>query len=234
MATHVITGAGSGIGAVIAARLRDRGDALVLVARSEARAATMRHEFPNAMFLVADLAAPEALSEALALTDLPEACDSLIHAAGVVDLGAVEQLTTEAWRSQLTVNVIAPAELTRLLLPRLRTARGHVVCVNSGAGLRTSPGWSAYAASKHALKAFADGLRAEEEPNGLRVTSVYPGRTATPMQRRVHEQEGQAYDPAQFIAAESVATAVLAALDLPRDAHLVDVMIRYGGPRKSA
>ncbi len=89
---------------------------------------------------------------------------------------------------------MAPAELTRLLLPQLRAARGHVVFVNSGAGLRANPEWGAYAASKHGLKALADALRGEEADHGVRVTSVYPGRTATPMQEKVHRQEGKEYD----------------------------------------
>ena len=81
--------------------------------------------------------------------------------------------------------------LTRVCLPALRAARGTVVFVNSGAGLVAHPQWSAYAASKHGLRALADALRAEEQEHGVRVTTVFPGRTATPMQQRVHEQEGK-------------------------------------------
>jgi NADP-dependent 3-hydroxy acid dehydrogenase YdfG len=103
-----------------------------------------------------------------------------------------------------------------------------VVFVNSSAGLRANPDWSAYAASKHGLRALADSLRAEEAASGVRVTSVYPGRTATAMQERVHAQEGKEYDPADWIKAESVASAVVAALDLPRDAEMTDVTVRPG------
>ncbi len=138
-------------------------------------------------------------------------------------------LTPALWEQQLAVNLVAPAELTRLLLPVLRVSRGHVVFVNSGAGLRASPGWSAYAASKHGLRALADALRQEEAEHGVRVTSVYPGRTATPMQERVHRQEGQEYDAARFITPDAVATTILAALDLPRDAHLTDLTVRPQG-----
>jgi NADP-dependent 3-hydroxy acid dehydrogenase YdfG len=104
-----------------------------------------------------------------------------------------------------------------------------VIMVNSGAGLYAHAEWSAYAASKHGLKALADALRAEEHGNGVRVTSVYPGRTATPMQEKVHRQEGRDYDAARWIDPESVATAVLTALDLPRDAELTDLTVRPGG-----
>ncbi|MBD7956827.1 SDR family oxidoreductase [Microbacterium sp. Sa4CUA7] len=228
MALHMLTGAGSGIGAALAARLQARGDDLILLARSDARATELRERFPGAQTVVADLAAPGDLAAALAAQALPARLDSLLHVAGVVDLGPVAELPVAKWTSQLDVNLVAPAELTRLLLPALRAARGQVLFVNSGAGLRAAPEWSAYAASKHGLKALAESLRAEEAPHGVRVSSVYPGRTATAMQERVHEQEGRAYEPADFIDPASVVTSILTVLDLPRDAQIPDLTIRPG------
>lgn len=226
--THVITGAGSGLGRAIAHRLAARGDRLVLLARDEARAAELVAEFPGGLPIAADLRHPESLATAVADAGLPDSIDSLIHAAGVVDLGRVADLPLEAWTSQLTVNLISAAELTRVLLPAVRAARGQVLFLNSGAGLTAHPEWSAYAASKHGLKALADALRGEEAPHGVRVTTVYPGRAATPMQQKVHEQEGQTYDASRFIDPESVATAVLTALDLPRDSVISDLTVRPG------
>lgn len=226
--THLITGAGSGIGLAIARRLADRGDRLILIGRSRARADELAALLPGAVGVAADLRHPESLADALAAADLPGALDTVIHGAGIVELGPVAELRPSAWTDQLTVNLVAAAELTRLSLPAVRAARGQVLFVNSGAGLTAHPDWSAYAASKHGLKALADALRGEEAPHGVRVTTVYPGRTATPMQEEVHRQEGRAYDPAAFIDPESVATTVLAALDLPRDALVPDVSVRPG------
>jgi len=228
MALHFLTGAGSGIGEALATRIVDRGDDLVLLARSEDRALALRDRFPGATTVVADLAEPERIAAALGGQRLPERLDSLIHIAGVVELGRVDALPVASWVWQLHVNLIAPAELTRVLLPALRSASGQVVFVNSGAGLRTSPEWSAYAASKHGLKALADGLRAEEAAHGVRVSSIFPGRTATPMQEQVHEQEGRPYDPSEFIDPESVVTGILTMIDLPRDAQITELMMRPG------
>ncbi|MFJ5264442.1 SDR family oxidoreductase [Streptomyces sp. NPDC088387] len=226
MATHVITGAGSGIGAAVARRLHARGDELVLHARDAGRAKELAADFPGARTLVGDLAEPSRLSWALSHQTLPEHVDSLLHIAGVVDLGPVGELTPKSWQHQLAVNLVAPAELTRLFLPQLRTARGQVLFVNSGAGLNAHADWSAYAASKHGLKALADSLRYEEHPHGVRVTSVFPGRTASPMQVKVHQQEGREYDPSKWIDPESVATTIVTALDLPRDAEITNVTVR--------
>jgi NAD(P)-dependent dehydrogenase (short-subunit alcohol dehydrogenase family) len=157
---------------------------------------------------------------------LPERLDSVVHAAGVVALGTVADLSVQDWARQLRVNLVAPAALTRVALPALRAARGTVVLVNSGAGLFAHPQWSAYAASKHGLRALADSLRAEEAPHGVRVTSVYPGRTATPMQEEVHRQEGKAYDATAWIQPQTVVDAVLHVLDLPGDATIPDLTIK--------
>jgi NADP-dependent 3-hydroxy acid dehydrogenase YdfG len=228
MPTHLLTGAGAGIGAALAKALSARGDELVLLARNEDRAAALRDEYAGCRTLVADLADPSGLAAALAEQALPDRLDSLVQVAGVVDLGQVGELAADVWRRTVDVNLLAPAELTRLCLPALRASRGHVVLVNSGAGLHANPGWSAYAASKHGLRALADSLRGEERTSGVRVTSVYPGRVATAMQAKVHAQEGKEYDPSDWVAPESVATAVLTALDLPRDAEMTDVRVSPG------
>ncbi|MEV5041158.1 SDR family oxidoreductase [Microbacterium sp. LMI1x-1-1.1] len=226
--TIVLTGAGSGIGQLLAERLTERGDRLILVARDASRATDLQSRHPGAGAIVADLARPASLAAAVAASDLPDRIDAIVHAAGIVDLGHVADLTVQSWQDQLAVNLVAPAELTRLLLPRVRAARGQVLFVNSGAGLAAHPQWAAYAASKHGLKALADALRGEEAVHGVRVTTVYPGRTATPMQAQVHAQEGRDYDADAWIQPASVVTAVLTALDLPRDAVITDLSVKPG------
>lgn len=229
MTQHVLTGAGSGIGAALARRLVDRGDSLVLVARNAARAEALTTDFPQAQVLVADLADPGTLNGIGRQVDGP--VDSLVHVAGVVELGPIERLRLADWEEQITVNLTAPAVLTRELLPHLRRAGGTVVFVNSSAGLSASAGWSAYAASKFGLRAFADALRAEEVDRGVRVSTIYPSRTATPMQEKVHEQEGRTYDSSRWIGVETVVDTILHVLDLPRDATIPDVTVRPVVPR---
>lgn len=226
---HVLTGAASGIGLALAHRLAGRGDDLVLVARSRARADELGRTFPRAQLLVADLADPGTLNGLGRQVD--GEVDTVLHVAGVVDLGRVDRLRLAEWEEQVTVNLTAPAVLTRELLPHVRASHGTIVFVNSSAGLTASAGWSAYAASKFGLRAFADALRAEEVEHGVRVSTVYPSRTATPMQEKVHEQEGRTYDASRWISVDTVVDTIVHVIDLPADATIPDVTVRPVVPR---
>lgn len=219
----LITGASGGIGAALARDLAGT-HSLILQGRDAEKLSALCAQVGGTP-LVLDLTRPETFGSAL---ERLGRVTNLIHNAGVVELGAVAEQPHPVWSHTLAVNVIAPAELTRLLLPAVRAERGTVVFVNSGAGLRANPGWSSYAASKFALKALADALRDEEAARGVRVTTVYPGRTATPMQQKVRSQEGAAYDPSQFIDPATVAATIRFVLDAPRDATLPDVTVRPG------
>ncbi len=237
--THVLTGAGSGIGREVARRLTDRGDRVILLARTEERVDDLVREFPSYYSAhpvdLADLDTVDAFARELGRgRPAIDRIDSLVHVAGVVDLGPVADLDAANWQHHLDVNLTAPALLTAGLLPLLRPGHGTVVFVNSTAGLAASAGWSAYAASKFGLRALADSLRAEEAAYGVRVTTVFPSRTATPMQEQVHEQEGLLYDPSRWIRPETVADEIVRILDLPSDATITDVTVRsatVGGPR---
>ncbi len=224
---HLVTGAGSGIGAALATLLAERGDGLVLVARSAARAEEMVQRFPRATTVIADLAAPGTLHGLGREVEGP--VDSLVHCAGIVDLARIADQRLDDWQRQLDVNLTSPAMLTRELLPHLRASAGTVVFVNSTSGLSASATWGAYAASKFGLRALAESLRAEEAPSGVRVTTVFPSRTDSPMQRLVHEQEGKEYDATRWIRPSTVAAVILHALDLPRDATIPEITIRPGG-----
>ncbi|MGC1265320.1 MAG: SDR family NAD(P)-dependent oxidoreductase, partial [Candidatus Acidiferrum sp.] len=123
-------------------------------------------------------------------------------------------------------NVEGPYALTQAVLPMMKARRGQIVFINSSVGLTARAGVGAYAASKHALKAIADALRAEVNESGVRVISVYPGRTATPQQEKIHELEGRAYNAERLLQPEYVAQAVLNALEMPRTAEVTDIQIR--------
>jgi len=218
----LITGASRGIGAAIANELAPT-HRLLLGGRNSGTLDERAAQLPDAAPWPVDLADADAVAEAAAAID---GLDVLVHSAGVAELGRIDDTGPAAWRSNMEMNLVAVAELSRLLLPALRARQGHVVVINSGSGLHARAGWAPYAASKFAVRAFADALRAEEEDTGVRVTSIYPGRTATDMQREISAAEDQAYDPQRFLRPESVASAVAGAVHATPDAHPTEVVLR--------
>jgi NADP-dependent 3-hydroxy acid dehydrogenase YdfG len=222
MPTALITGASGAIGSAIAAAL-SATHTLLLAGRSSDRLDAVAGRLGATTFPL-DLTNPEEIEASCEIVD---ELDVLVHNAGVSIPGHVAESDVDEWRATFAVNVFGVVALTLALLPALRRARGQVVFINSGAGRSVSPGMASYSASKFALRAFADSLR-NDEPD-LRVTTIYPGRTDSAMQRELVAFEGDDYDPANFLRPETVAAVVAGAVATPPDGHVHEVVLR---PRK--
>ncbi len=225
MSTTIVTGASGGIGSAVVRRFRERGDEVVAVGRNPEKIKEL-----DARPVVVDLARPRDIAAALDPV-VPDELAVLVHCAGVIELAAIADTTPEAWLEQLTVNLVAAAEVTRCALPALRRAGGHVVFVNFFSGHGVTPGWGPYAASKFGLRALADALREEEERNGVGVTSIYPACTATEMQRQIREGHGRRYKPEAYIQPETVASLVYQAATAPRDARVTELTVTMASLR---
>ena len=228
-AKHVlITGASSGIGRALTLSLAHAEASLHLVGRDAAALTELARQARSwgaqAQTHSLELTDDEAVKTFAETFSAP--LDILVHSAGTVSLGALKDAPIADFDAQYRLNVRAPYLLTQLFLAKLERTKGQIVFLNSGAGLSARAEWGQYAASKHALKAVADSLRAELSGSGVRVMSVYPGRTASPMQQKVHEYEGKPYDPKKFVQPEDVATTIMGALELPRTAEITDVSVR--------
>lgn len=227
----VITGAGSGIGKAIALGLASHGATLCLLGRNlealNTAATNARATAKDVYIYKVDLTLEE---DIIKLSTRLESdfgrVDVLVHSAGVISLDPVESADIHDFDRQFLTNVRAPYLLTQTLLPLLKRCQGQIVFVNSSAGLSAGANVSQYAATKHALKAMADSIRQEINAHGVRVMSVYPGRTATPMQKGVHDHEGKPYRPECLSQPEDVATTVIHALSLPRTSEITDITIR--------
>jgi NADP-dependent 3-hydroxy acid dehydrogenase YdfG len=219
MPTALITGASRGIGAAIATALAPT-HTLLLVGRPSPQLADTAERL-GARTLPLDLADTDAIR---ATTAFISELDVLVHNAGVTFPGRVAESTVDQWRTTFDVNVIGAVALTLELLPALRRAGGRVVFINSGAGRTALPVMASYSASKFALRAFADSLR-ESEP-ALRVTTVYPGRTDSDMQRELVSFEGDEYDPDRFLRPDTVAQVVAQVVATPPDGHVHEIVLR--------
>lgn len=222
--TALITGATRGIGAAIADALAP-DHRLLIGGRDPAATASIAARYPQAIPFTTDLADERATREAVAALQL-DRLDVLVHSAGVATMGKLAETDRETWRSILELDVIAIADLTRLLLPALRAAGGLVITINSGAGFHAAQvGEGLYAAAKFALRAYTDSLR-EELRGEVRVSSVHPGRVATDMQVERQRALGRAWDPSEHLAPADIAAAVRLAVNLPHTANIDELQIR--------
>jgi len=227
----LVTGASGGIGGAIAEALAAQAARLILVGRNAERlwvlAERIRGRSPEVDVQVTDLADDVKLRRLVArVLGTFGGIDLLIHAAGAFAAGPLETAPVEDLDRLLRINTRSPYLLTQLLLASLKSRQGQVVFVNSSAGSAPRAGIGAYAASKAALKALAESLRAEVDSEGVRVLSVFPGPTATPMREEVHRLEGRAYEPERLLQPADVAAAVVNALTLPRTAEVTDLDLR--------
>lgn len=225
----IVSGAARGIGLAVAGSLHGAGASVWLVSRS---ADVLEREAERlgrgAVARAADLT-DELQCHGL-LADVLEASgrvDVVVHSAGTIALGGVEQTAPAVLREQLESNLVSAYALVHAALPALLDAQGDVVLIGSSVGrLPGAAGKSQYAASQHGLRAFAESLRDEVNPQGVRVALVSPGQTATPRQEQLYADAGRAYRPEALLQPQDVAAVVLSAVLLPRTAEVTDVSVR--------
>jgi 3-dehydrosphinganine reductase len=223
----VITGGSSGIGKATARLLAAARYHVTLIARDAARLEAAAAEVGHCRVerdqvvgaFPADVADEAAINGAIA-AGIAEAGppDVVIAAAGMVHPAYVHETPTEIFTRTMAVNCLGAVHTVRAALPAMRERkRGHVVLVSSGAGLIGLPGYSAYCASKFALRGLADSLRVELRPSGIRVSIVYPPDPDTPQLReelKTRPPEAQAIAAgAKVMSADGVARAIVRGIE---------------------
>jgi NADP-dependent 3-hydroxy acid dehydrogenase YdfG len=215
----VITGASSGIGAATARHAAEAGFRVVLAARSRDKLDA----------LVSDLGSQRALAVETDVTEW-DANEALITAAldafGRIDVvfanagfGAARgwlNETPEHWRAMVLTNVLGAAYTVRAALPALKETRGHVLLTGSVAGRRVMPG-SLYSATKWAVTAMSEAVRIDLNGTGIRTTLISPGAVETPFFD--NPSEGR-------LEADDVARAVLYAVSQPAHVDVNEILVR--------
>lgn len=219
-----VVGASGDIGKAIAVSLMRAGAEVLALGRRFDRlwhdaSAICQHRPTFLTTDLTDLAAVKQMVEKIAATPR---LDALILTAGVYR----RSQDPEVLRQQMDANVIGPYTLIMGLLPLLADSKGDIICVNSSQALKASAGVGQYAATKHAMKAFIDSLREEVNGKGIRVTSIYLGRTAGQTQRQLFATEGRQYRPERLIQPADVAHVIGAILQMPPTAEITDINMR--------
>ncbi|MBK7578679.1 MAG: SDR family oxidoreductase [Myxococcales bacterium] len=224
MTLAIVTGASRGIGRAIACALARRGVDLILVGRPSAELSKLQADLAGTVRVcveTCDLAAASSVAASGARLANEHAPDVLINNAGVVERAAIEDTTAEAWDRQLAVNLRAPFQLTRALLPGMRRRRqGRIINVGSISSTVGSPRAAAYAASKWGLVGFTKSLAQELSDSGVSTLVVLPGSVDTEM------LAGSGFAP-RMTAEDVASTIVFHALDAPA-AHNGAVIEMFG------
>jgi NAD(P)-dependent dehydrogenase (short-subunit alcohol dehydrogenase family) len=179
--TILITGAGSGLGEGAAIGLARGGHQVIAAPHTWPQVTTLRAK-------VKALALPALRVEKLDLLDpydVARACawnfDILVNNAGIGEGGPIAEIPLDLVRHNFEVNVFAPLALTQKVVRKWIAAQtqGKVVFMSSMGGLFSPPGFSAYAATKHALEAIAEAMQEELRPFGIQVQTINPGAYLT-------------------------------------------------------
>lgn len=203
---------------------------LICIGRSSSKFEKFKEQLPSNISLKVyecDLSSKEQLmlvSNKIKQSEIT--IDILLHSAGVILPNSVINSELEEFDIQMNVNFQAPYLLTKFFLPLIVKCKGQIVFVNSSIVNKTISNLSLYSASKLALKGFADTLREEVNPLDVRVISVFPGKTATEMQKKLNAGKAKKHSFDNMLQPEDVAVSIINALKLKCTAELTDIYLR--------
>lgn len=189
--TVIVTGAGSGIGKAVAARIAAEGGRVIAVDVVADRLSDAAAQMPGAVAVVGDITSEESIAAILAATG--GTVDALANVAGIMDdMTPLHEVSDAVWSRVMAVNVEGTFRLTRAVLPLMLAAgKGTIVNVASEAGLRGSAAGLAYTTSKHAVVGMTKSTAFMYAASGIRVNAVAPGPVATGIEASFGSTLGQ-------------------------------------------
>ncbi len=234
----LITGGSGGIGAATARLLAEAGYGIAVASRRgaplEELATEIRAQGGQALALAADITHPKQVDHLMDRTLAQFGrVDVLVNNAGLIFVDWLERLTPGEIEAQLAVNVTGLILATRAVLPHmLERQSGHIINMSSMAGLVPVPTYTVYSATKYAIRGFSEALRREVEPEGIRVSALYPGGVVTGFTREAGRKRVQASTTPKALALspEQVARAVLSLVNNPRRTLVLPWFYRFAVP----
>ena len=226
----IITGGGTGIGAATAEMIAAKGVTVVLVGRRpeplDTIASRIRASGGEAVAFPGDISNYATMEEVADTTmDRFGRIDLVVPNASIHDVSAIDEGDPALWRELILINVVGLLNTVRAFLPHLyRRASGHIIIVSSLSGRITYVGEPIYITSKHAQVAFAECLRKEATPRGIKVTIVEPGLVDTPLSANPFAEKVKETVPP--LSPEDIARAVVFAFEQPENCAINEISIR--------
>jgi NADP-dependent 3-hydroxy acid dehydrogenase YdfG len=225
----LITGASSGIGRATALAFARAGIDLALLGRSPERLAEVVDQATQlgvtARSYIVDLNKLDTVRDRVQqIVQEWGHIDILVNNAGAAHTGSLGEISLGAWQQTIDLNLSGVLQVVQGVLPAMRQRRsGTIVNLISIAGRQTFPDWGAYCVSKYGLVALTQVLAAEERPQGIRVTAIYPGSVNTALWDQ--PQVNANFDRAAMLDAETVAEAVLYAATANSQANIEEITV---------
>ncbi len=232
----VITGASSGLGEATARHLSAQGAIVVLGARRTDRiqllADGLIRSGGKALAVPTDVTHPGQVKRLVdAAVQTFGRIDVMLNNAGIMPRAPLERLTIEDWNRTIDINIKGVLYGIAAALPHMKQQKaGHMIFVSSVAGHKVGPDYAVYAATKHAVRVLAEGLRQEVKPYNIRTMVVSPGAVATELPDSITEpdiaENIHKFYEAFAIAADSFARAVAFAISQPEEVDVNEILFR--------
>jgi NADP-dependent 3-hydroxy acid dehydrogenase YdfG len=236
----IVTGAGSGIGAAIAARLAARGDTVFLFGRREKWLKAVAASIDgNTIVHPGDVRNRDHVQAVVARAEELGGVTHLVNNAGIMPIAPMKDANSTDWRDTLDVNVLGALHAIEAVLPGMRSrASGHIISISSVAGRSPFPGAAVYSASKAALDSLSEGLRAESAADhkrggpSIRVTTIAPGAVTTNLTESIRDESARAGTEAYYdsmsavLCPDDIANAVMYAIEQPPHVCVSEIVLR--------
>lgn len=226
----IVTGASSGIGMAVARDLAKLSVKLVLVARRKNVLEELQREIKDSVIIQGDITDVDMPDRLLcAALDNFGRCDIVIHAAGILYSGTIEDIDIDEMCRMSRINFEASVRISYYMLKYFKKAgSGHLVHLSSILGTKVRPGNGVYAGTKYAIEALVEALRMELAGTNIKISAVEPGVTITELHNNIPVHPTQALGISTPLQPEDVANCIRFILDQPEHIRIPVLMILPG------
>lgn len=226
----IITGATSGIGKAAAIDLAKAGVKIVATARRTDRLEDLKEEIKNLVVVPGDIVDPE--MPARLITQSLQSfgrCDILLHAAGILHMGKIDEVNIDVLCHQARVNFEASVRITYEIVRHFKNmGSGHLIHLSSILGTKVREGTGVYAGTKYAIEALVEALRIELAKTDIKVTALQPGVCMTELHDDMEVHPRESLDISNPLHPEDIVRCVRFILEQPQHVRIPALMILPG------